>query len=109
MNSLLSTAVNDNPDSLIPDIELNNDDPLRYNNSHPQRDDNPDHPYPHGYTELKSLWENALAEAQTEVDSEKSCCKTIKVRVECLNQDRIPSQFGNRIPEPNCTSKKTIQ
>lgn len=109
MNELLLQGVGGNNDDLIPGTETENDDNLRYDTDHPQRDEDTDNSLPHGHTELKRLWDNAISEAQKEVNGGESCCKTITLRVECLNADEIPKRFGNRIPEPNCTSKKIIR
>jgi hypothetical protein len=107
MNKLLEKAVSDA--HLIPSLEFENDYKLWYDIGHPQRNEFDDS-RPHGYEILKSQWEQALEDAQNELDEGVTCCKSIKVKINCSNDDDIAKHFSkNRIfPDPNCSSEKTL-
>ena len=104
MNGLLRDAFGEK--GVIPSVELENDQNLRYHRNAPQRDEDPNDGRPHGYTELANQWERAKEDAQAELDNGNTCCKTITIKVNCRNDADVASIFSkDRLTgDPNCSS-----
>ena len=96
------------PGSLLSDSELNDDRQLEYDPAAPQRPVG-NGKLPDGRTELKIMWEETLESAEEECNKPPSCCKSITVSINCSNDTDVASAFSNkRIPDSNCSTKKTI-